>query len=195
MVTSSSEPANDTPPEAWVAHFLRGVVPGGRVLDIACGTGRHTRLALALGLKVTAIDRDTSRLGALAAHPEVEIIAADLENGAPFPLAGRSFGGVIVTNYLWRPILPAICATVARDGVLIAGTFARGHEKLGGRPSNPEFLLRPNELAVAAIAAGLVMMAFEQVREDHPRPRIVQRIVAVGPDHPWIAAPPHRFAP
>ena len=102
---------------------------------------------------------------------------------------------MIVTNYLWRPILPAICATVAQDGVLIAGTFALGHEKIGGRPSNPEVLLRPNELAEAAIAAGLVMIAFEQVREIDPRPRIVQRIAAVGPGHPWVAAPPHRFVP
>jgi SAM-dependent methyltransferase len=182
-------------PEPWVAHFLAGVVPGGRVLDIACGTGRHTRLALAQGLKVTAIDRDTSRLGTLAAHPNVEVSTTDLEDGAPFPLAGRSFGVVIVTNYLWRPILPAICANVARDGLLIAGTFARGHEKLGGRPSNPDFLLRPNELAEAAIAAGLVVIAFEQVREDEPRPRIVQWIAAVGPDHSWVAAPPERFSP
>jgi len=185
----------DTPPEPWVAHFIRGVVPGGRVLDVACGTGRHARLALAQGLKVTAIDRDISRLGALSAHPDVEVITADIEDGAPFPLAGRSFDGVIVTNYLWRPILPAICATVARDGLLICGTFALGHEKLGGRPSNPDFLLRPNELADAAIAAGLIIMAFEQVRESNPRPRIVQRIAAVGPGHPWVATPPDRFAP
>jgi SAM-dependent methyltransferase len=194
MVASPSEPATDTPPEPWVAHYLRGVAPGGRVLDIACGTGRHIRLARAHGLKVTAIDRDTSRLGALAEDPGVEVVTADLEDGAPFPLAGRTFGAVIVTNYLWRPILPDICATVAPDGVLICGTFAFGHEKLGGRPSSPEFLLRPNELAEAAIATGLIIVALEQVREDEPRPRIVQRIAAVGPDHPWVVAPPGCFA-
>ncbi|MFN3744740.1 MAG: hypothetical protein ACK4TL_08550 [Hyphomicrobiaceae bacterium] len=153
------------------------------------------RLALRRGLTVTAIDRDTSRLGDLAARPDVEVITADLEGGAPFPLAGRAFAGVIVTNYLWRPILPAIGAAVAPDGMLIYETFACGHERLGGRPSNPDFLLRPNELAEVAIAAGLIVIAFEQVREDRPRSRIVQRIAAVGPSHPWVAAPPRHFAP
>jgi SAM-dependent methyltransferase len=148
------------------------------------------RLALERGLRVTAVDRDTSRLGDLAGHPGLELMAVDLEDGAPFPLASRSFAGVIVTNYLWRPILPAICRAVAPDGLLIYETFALGHERLASRPSTPDFLLQPNELASTAIAAGLKMMAFEQVREDHPRPRIVQRIAAVGHAHPWVKAPP-----
>jgi hypothetical protein len=153
------------------------------------------RLALQRGLTVTAVDQDTSRLGTLAGHHDAEVVTADLEDGSPFPLAGRKFGGVIVTNYLWRPILPAICAAVAPDGVLIYETFAIGHERLGGRPSHPDFLLRPNELADAAIAAGLAIIAFEQAREDQPRPRVVQRIAATGRDHQWVAAPPHRYAP
>lgn len=193
MPPSQPEPAHHVPPSPWVAHFLAGAPPGSRVLDLACGTGRHTRLALQRGLAVTAIDRDTSRLGDLAGHPNVEVATADLEDGSPFPLAGRQFGAVIVTNYLWRPILPAICAAVAPDGVLIYETFALGHERLGGRPSNPAFLLRPNELAEAAVAAGLTLIAFEQVREDRPWPRIVQRITAVGPAHPWTTTPPTRF--
>jgi hypothetical protein len=143
---------------------------------------------------VTAVDRDTSRLGALAEDPSVEAVAADLEDGSPFPLAGRKFDGVIVTNYLWRPILPAVCAAVAANGLLIFETFARGHEKLGGRPSNPDFLLKPNELAEAAMAAGLILIAFEQVRVEQPSPRNVQRIAAVGPAHHWVAAPPPLYA-
>lgn len=174
---------------------MAGVTPGGRVLDVACGTGRHTRLALDQGLRATAIDRDIARLGELAKDPRVDVMAADLENGSPFPLAERTFDGVIVTDYLWRPILPAICAAVAEDGLLIYETFARGHEQLGGRPSNPDFLLKPNELAEAAMAAGLIVIAFEQVREESPRQRIVQRIATVGRAHPWVAAPPPSYPP
>ncbi len=162
---------------------------------MTCGTGRHVRLALERGLTVTAIDRDTSRLGDLAGHPEVEIITADLEDGSPFPLTGREFGAVIVTNYLWRPILPALCSLVAPVGLFIYETFAVGHERLGGKPSNPNFLLRPNELAEVVTAAGLTIIAFEQAREERPWPRIVQRIAAVGPAHPWVTTPPDRFAP
>jgi SAM-dependent methyltransferase len=177
-------------PSPWVVQFLNGVAEGAQILDLACGSGRHTRLALAQGYRVTAVDRDVSRLGDLADDAHVEAIAADLEDGSPFPLAGRTFGGVIVTNYLWRPILPAICQTVAADGILIYETFAVGHERLGGKPSNPAFLLRPNELLDAAIASGLVVNAFEQVREDQPGPRIVQRIAAVGAAHRWATSPP-----
>lgn len=195
MSSPSPTPAALAPPSPWVVRFVEGVTPGGRVLDLACGTGRHTRLALETGLRVTAVDRDTSRLGELASDPHVEVIEADLEDGRPFPLAGRTFDGVVVTQYLWRPILPAVCALVAPDGLLIYETFARGHEKLGGRPSNPDFLLRPNELAEAAMAAGLIVIAFEQVREEKPSPRILQRIAAVGPAHDWVAAPPPPLAP
>ncbi len=193
MVIPHPERPADASPSPWVAHFISGAAPRLIVLDIACGTGRHVRLALQHGLAVTAIDRDISRLGALAGYEHVDAIEADLESGAPFPLAGRQFGAVIVTNYLWRPILADICAAVAPSGLLIYETFARGHELLGGRPSNPEFLLKPNELAEAAMAVGLVVIAFEQVREEAPRPRIVQRIAAVGPAHTWVAAPPARF--
>jgi len=194
MAITQPERPPDAPPSPWVAHFLSGTPVGGRVLDVACGTGRHVRLALQRGLAVTASDRDISRLGELAGHQNVEAIEADLEAGAPFPLAGRQFGAVIVTNYLWRPILADICTAVAPNGLLIYETFAQGHEKLGGRPSNPNFLLRPNELADAAIAAELVVVAFEQVSVNTPHPRIIQRIAAIGPAHAWVAAPPAHFA-
>ncbi len=190
MPNPPSEPL--PPPLPWVAHFIAGARPD-RVLDVACGRGRHVALARRHGFAVTAIDRDTSRLGDLAHDPEVEVISADLEDGSRFPLAGRTFGCVLVTNYLWRPLLPAIGAAVAPDGLLIYETFAAGHEKLGGHPSRPEFLLRPNELAEMALGAGLVVVAFEQASDHQRTPRIVQRIAAVGPRHPWVAAPPAPF--
>ncbi len=172
-------------PSPWVLRHLGGVRAGGTVLDVACGGGRHLRAALSAGFRVVGIDRDLAGCCDLVETPGVRLIAADLESGVPFPLSGTCFEGVVVTNYLWRPILPDIVGAVAEDGVLIYETFALGHQ---GRPSRPEFLLRPGELVEAA-AGRLVVMAFEHVRSGEPF-RVVQRIVAVGPRHPWLSLPP-----
>ncbi|HXF53755.1 MAG TPA: class I SAM-dependent methyltransferase [Hyphomicrobiaceae bacterium] len=175
------------PPSPWVIRFIAGVRPGGRVLDVACGRGRHLRLALERGLSVTGIDRDLSGVGDLEGRPDASLVAADLEDGRPFPLAGQAFDGVIVTNYLWRPILPDIVGAVARDGILIYETFAAGNERYG-KPGNPAFLLRPGEL-IGAVAPKLTPIAFETVKEGNPL-RVLQRIAAVGPDHIWLNDPP-----
>lgn len=175
------------PPSRWVVRFIGGVRSGGRVLDLACGGGRHLRLALERGLAVTGIDRDLSRVSDLEGCPGVSLVAADLEDGRPFPLAGQAFDGVIVTNYLWRPILPDIVGAVAHDGILIYETFAAGNERYG-RPRNPAFLLRPGEL-IGAVTPKLTPIAFETAKEKNP-PRVIQRIAAVGPDHIWLNDPP-----
>lgn len=174
-------------PSPWVRRFLDGVRPGGRVLDVACGGGRHLRLALAQGLDVVGIDRDLVGVADLAGRPGVRLIEADLEGGAPFPLAGETFDGVVVTNYLWRPLLPALVAAVAPAGVLVYETFGRGNERYG-RPANPEFLLRPGEL-IEAVWPRLKPIAYEQVTLADPT-RVVQRIAAVGADHVWLNEPP-----
>jgi Methyltransferase domain. len=127
------------------------------VLDVACGSGRHLRLALERGYEVTGVDRNLSGVADLEGTPGVELVAADLEDGRPFPFRGRSFAGVIVTNYLWRPILPDIVACVAPDGLLIYETFAVGNERYG-RVKNPEFLLKPGEL-IEAVRGRLVPIA------------------------------------
>lgn len=181
-------------PSRWVRHFLAQAAPGGNgpvvALDVAAGRGRHTRLALDLGWRVTAIDRDVAGLADLAGESRAEIIAADLEDGSPWPLAGRTFDAVIVTNYLYRPRLPAIVAAVGPSGVLIYETFARGHERFG-RPSNSDFLLAPGEL-LAAVAGHLTPFAFEYVFIPESC-RIVQRIAAAGPVHGWQTSPPEPF--
>ena len=180
-------------PSAWVVRFLAGVAPGGHVLDVACGGGRHLRHARAKGHRVTGVDRDLSRAQDLAGMDGVTLIEADLEDGRPFPLAGTRFDGVVVCNYLWRAILGDMVDAVARDGVLIYETFALGHER-HGRPRNPDFLLKPNEL-LEAVAPRLTVVAYEHGTVQGPHPKIVQRLAACGPDHDWAGAAPAPIAP
>jgi SAM-dependent methyltransferase len=152
------------------------MVPAGApVLDVACGRGRHTRLFAEAGHPVTAVDIDLSGLGDLAAHPRVELVQADLEGGEPFPLPKRTFGGVVVTNYLHRPLLDGLVAAVAPGGVLIYETFAEGNK---GRVTNPDFLLRHGEL-LDLVRGRLRVVAYEDVVVGEPKPAAVQRICAV----------------
>ena len=157
---------------AWGRRWSHLVPPGGAVLDVACGGGRHMRWFAGHGHAVTGVDRSPESLA--EASLAGEVVQADIENG-PWPFADRTFGGVIVTHYLWRPLLPDIMAAVAPGGVLIYETFAAGNETVG-KPSRPDFLLRPGELLQACGA--LRVVAYEDGFVDNP-PRFVQRIAAV----------------
>lgn len=159
-------------PSDWLLRWVHLVRPGGSVLDLACGSGRHVRWLASEGFRVTAVDRDQVAVAPLESLAEV--IVADLES-EPWPLGGRSFDAVLVTNYLWRPLLPAIVAAVAPGGALLYETFAAGQETIG-RPSRPDFLLQPGELLGAA--GGLAVVAYECGQSDQPL-RFVQRIAAV----------------
>lgn len=162
-------------PSPWIERFAGTVPAGAAVADIACGSGRHGRLFMARGHPVLFADRDTAGVADLADRPGVEILEADFESGA-WPLTDRQFGGVIVANYLWRPILPRLIALVAPGGVLLYETFAMGNEAYG-RPRNPDFLLKPGEL-LEAVRGALEVIAYEQRTVHRPRPAVVQRISA-----------------
>lgn len=166
-------------PSAWVARFAPMVLAGGTVLDVACGAGRHARLFRDRGHPVVALDRDVVKVTDMASDPEVEIVARDLESGRPWPLEGRSFAGVVVVNYLHRPLFPALVRSVAPGGVLIYETFAVGNERFG-RPSNPDFLLHREELLIA-VRPELQVIAFEDLEEHAPVQAMRQRVVAVRP--------------
>lgn len=168
---------HDTP-SAWVGRFIPLIRPGGRVLDLAAGAGRHTTLLLDMGFAVTAIDRDIANLRPLAGG-KCDVRTLDLETGAPESALGSlgGFDGVVVTNYLHRPLFAPIAAALAPDGVLIYETFAVGNERFG-RPRNPEFLLRRGEL-IEAFAA-LTIVAFEEGEVRLPRPAFIQRIAAIA---------------
>lgn len=182
-------PAHHSPePSAWVARFAHLTKAGGTVLDLACGSGRHVRWLAAQGFAVTGVDRDAAAVEPL--RRQAEIVVADIEGG-PWPLAGRRFDGIVVTNYLWRPLLPLLPAALQDSGVLIYETFADGQQHIG-KPSRPDFLLRPGELLVAF--AGLRVVAYEDGFEDGSgahAPRFVQRLVAVKA---VAAAPPDSAA-
>ncbi|MBK1697126.1 class I SAM-dependent methyltransferase [Rhodovibrio salinarum] len=165
-------------PSDWVSRFA-GHVPAGPVLDLACGRGRHGRLFRARGHPITLVDRDLSGIADLAGQDGVETIEADLEDGRPFPLAERGFAGVVVTNYLYRPLLPALITAVRPGGVLLYETFAQGQERLG-RPTNPDFLLKPGEL-LDAVRDTLTVVAYEDRTLHRPEPTRVQRMCAVRP--------------
>ena len=177
-------------PSPWVMRFARHWPAGTGVLDLACGSGRHARALTALGHRVTAIDRDAAAIAALngaAAEP----LQADLESG-PWPLEGRRFEAVVVTNYLWRPRLDAVLACVAPGGWWLHETFAVGNGSVGP-PSNPDFLLQPGELLAVAGRAGLRVVAYEDGFLDGP-PRFVQRIAARREPPAADAAAPARYA-
>jgi SAM-dependent methyltransferase len=170
-------------PSVWVRRFVPLIRSGGRVLDLAAGAGRHTRLLLDMGFVVTAVDHDIARLRPLAGT-KCEIREIDLEAGvetgasasALGPL-GAGYDAIVVTNYLHRPLFAPIAAALAPAGVLIYETFAVGNERFG-RPRNPDFLLRPGELIAAF--AGLTIVAFEQGEVGLPRPAFIQRIAALA---------------
>ena len=165
-------------PSAWVARWAQAIPPG-ETLDLACGGGRHARLLAALGHPVLAVDRDAAAL-AQAAGPGIMTLRHDFEEeGSVWPFAPGRFAGIVVTNYLHRPLFAHLAQALAPGGVLVYETFAQGNE-LFGKPSNPAFLLAPGELLDVALHHGLRVLAYENGVVDAPRPARVQRLCAAG---------------
>ena len=156
-------------PSEWVVRWAP-LITHGTVLDVACGSGRHAKFFLSKSINVVAVDRKPRQI------PGARFVLADLENGNSWPLPGEQFEGVVVTNYLYRDIFPEILKALKPEGVLIYETFMAGNERYG-RPSNPEFLLRPGELL--EVFAGLEVRAFEEGPQEQPKPAMIQRLCAV----------------
>ena len=171
-------------PSPWVRRFAHLVPAGGPVLDLAAGGGRHTRFFLARGHAVLAVDRTLDGMAGLDGAELLRAdLEADLEDGSPWPIGARRFAGIVVTNYLHRPLLPLLAAALAPGGALLYETFAEGQARFG-RPSCADYLLRPHELLdafrPASLAPGLTVVAYEHGIDYRPQPAAVQRIAAVA---------------
>ncbi|MDP3161762.1 MAG: class I SAM-dependent methyltransferase [Reyranella sp.] len=162
----------------WITAWASLVPAGATVLDVAAGKGRHTRFFAGRGHPVTAVDRDVSGLTAAdtTAADNIEIIAANLEDGSPWPLAGRKFGAVVVTNYLHRALFPMLFEALQPEGVLLYETFMAGNERFG-KPSRPEFLLNDGEL-LGLVRGRFSVIAYEARMISEPKMAMVQRIAA-----------------
>jgi len=175
-------------PSVWVRRFAPLIAGDTSVLDVACGSGRHTWFFLSRGNSVVAIDRNTEPVRDAGGDPKCEVIEANLENGDPWPLTGRTFGAIVVVNYLFRPLMPVLLESLEAGGVLIYETFARGNETYT-RPRNPDHLLKTGELLewvqgklqVVGFESGLINIADKQA--------VVQRICAVNNLGPGKNAP------
>ena len=165
-----------------MTRWIRLLQPGALVLDVACGFGRHTRLAVQQGHRVIAVDRNDEALAGVASLPGVRTVMADIENGV-WPLAGQRFDAVIVTNYLHRPLFPTLLGSVSETGLLIYETFAKGNERFG-RPSNPDYLLEPGELC-NVVSPSLRVLGYEDVYVDQPKAAMLQRLCACGERFVW----------
>lgn len=173
-------------PEPWVVRFVPLVRPGGAVLDLACGAGRHGRLFLSRGHPVVFVDRDVAGVSDLRDAAGAEVVVEDLEAGRPWPFCGRTFAAAVVVNYLHRPLLPALIASLEPAGILIYDTFARGNEVFG-RPANPDHLLAAGEL-LTMVAGTMTVVAYEHgIVDDAECAGVKQRLCAVravqGHDH------------
>lgn len=163
-------------PSAWVRRFAPLIAAGGTVLDLACGYGRHALFLEDSGRRVVAVDRDAQALAGLAGRAGIRAVLADIENG-DWPCGAQRFAGIVVVNYLHRPLFPHLADSLDEGGVLIYETFMMGNERFG-RPSNPAFLLRNGEL-LEAFGGRLTVVAFEQGEVMLPQPAMVQRLCAV----------------
>lgn len=177
MTVNANTPHSQLAPSPWVIRFAPNVVKGGMVLDVACGVGRHARYFAEIGYNVAAVDCDIS--GFTEVPTAVHVLQADIEAG-PWPYPDKKFAGVVVTNYLHRPLMTTLLNSVAPGGVFIYETFAAGNEQFG-RPSRPEFLLRRGEL-LEVVHGQLEVLAFEDLYVDSPKPANVQRIAAMRPN-------------
>ena len=163
----------------WIRRFTPAIPRNGLVLDLACGSGRHSQLLVEAGYSVLAVDQNIEAISQFK-HPHLAVECLDLE-GVIWPLLGKQFVGIVVTNYLYRPYLAELPRMLSDGGVLLYETFAQGNGEFG-KPSNPDFLLKTGELLSFSAQNGLKVLAYEHLYIDDPKPAMIQRLCAVKGD-------------
>jgi SAM-dependent methyltransferase len=169
------EPISIEPPSSWIVKYARLIPKKGRILDLACGSGRHAIWLAKQGYQVNALDRDAKALANMKGIGNINVSIVDLEAG-DWSGSGQRYDGIIVSRYLYRPLLSRLAGLLNPGGILIYETFMAGNERYG-KPSNPDFLLLPNEL-LETYSPLLSIIAFEQGEVEMPRPAVTQRICA-----------------
>ena len=164
-------------PSTWVKKCSELLRPGSTILDLACGSGRHANYLAAQGHDITALDKSSEALAKISSSIGIHPFEFDLETGS-WPFSERKFDAIVVTNYLYRPIMQNIVDALYPSGILIYETFMSGNERYG-RPSSPDFLLRPNEL-IDLVHKKLEILLYEAGRVNYPKPALIQRICAVA---------------
>ncbi len=160
----------------WVKRFYSQIPKNGLILDLAGGSGRHTRFLAQKGFKLILLDNQIAKAKHLQNVENIELMEYNVEGGSSLPFLTSSFKGIVVTNYLYRPIFPQLICLLDDGGVLIYETFAVGHEKYG-RPTNPDFLLKSGEL-ISRISPQMRIIAYEERLITWPAKAYVQRIAA-----------------
>lgn len=164
-------------PSQWVVEHAPLIRKGGRVLDLACGSGRHALWLAGQDYQVDAVDRDAQAVAGMQGMANISVSITDIETGH-WPEIDQRYDGIVVSRYLFRPLLSKLTEMLNPDGVLIYETFMLGNERYG-RPSNPDYLLQPDELKMV-YAPLLKIYAFEQGKVDEPVPAMTQRICAIN---------------
>ena len=168
----------DLPISKWLEDHSSLFQAEDKVLDLACGSGRHSIFLAQKGCAVTAVDIDTAAIRSLGLS-ELNIIDADLEQGN-WPFEVNTFDAILVSNYLWRPLFAPLIATLKPGGIILYETFAKGNEEYG-RPKNPNFLLEEGELP--AVFKGFEVLDYYNGTRTFPQTSVRQGIAARKPAH------------
>lgn len=158
----------------WIEKYANLIPNRNPVLDLACGSGRHSFFLAAMGHDVVAIDINTEAIGKHSIPHNLHIKEWDLE-GRTWPFPKEKFSGIVVVNYLWRPLFPQMLFSLEAGGIMIYETFAEGNEKYG-RPKNPEYLLAADELKQACSQTDI--LHYQHGFVETPDPAVKQYIVA-----------------